>query len=120
VVWVGVEHRTENFGAISMLSRNMYTCLLVVILSLQGSAEIADKVNDKSIQGIIRSLISKRVGPTFSAGQTMQGRTVAHLRKKTDISASAIEHIQHLDGRLFERSTIMDRGPGFGIWRIHK
>jgi hypothetical protein len=98
-----------------MLSRNVYTCLVVVILSLQGSMEVENKVNDKSIQGVIRSLISKRVGPTFSAGQTMQGRTVAHLRKKTDISASTIQHVQHFNGRLFERSAIMYRGPGFGI-----
>jgi hypothetical protein len=71
VLGVGVEHRTQNLNAISMLSRNVHTRLVVVILSLQGSAEIADKVNDKSIQGVIRSLVSKRVGPTFSAGQTM-------------------------------------------------
>jgi hypothetical protein len=54
-----------------MLSRNVYARLAVVIQSLQGSTEIADKVNDKVIQGVIKSLISERVGPTFSAGQTM-------------------------------------------------
>jgi hypothetical protein len=71
MLWVIVEHRTQNLGAISMLSRDVYTCLVVVILSLQRSAEIADKVNDELMQGLIRSLIAKRVGPTFSAGQTM-------------------------------------------------
>jgi hypothetical protein len=54
-----------------MLSRNVHARLAVVIQSLQGRMEISDKVDDKVIQGIIRSLISKRVGPTFSAGQTM-------------------------------------------------
>jgi hypothetical protein len=71
VLWVRVEHRTQNLGAISMLSRDVYTCLVVVILSLQRGTEIADKVNNESIQGVIRSLIAKRVGPTFSAGQTL-------------------------------------------------
>jgi hypothetical protein len=71
VLWVGVEHRTQNLGAISMLSGDVYTCFVVVILSLQRSTEIADKVKDESKQGVIRSLIAKRVRSTFAAGQTM-------------------------------------------------
>ena len=71
VFWIRIEHRTQNLDAISMLSRNVHARLAVVIQSLQGSMEIPDKVNDKVIQCVIRSLISKRVGPTFSAGQTM-------------------------------------------------
>jgi hypothetical protein len=71
MLWVRVEHPTQNLGAISMLSRDVYACLVVVILSLQWGTEIADKVDDESIQGIIRSLVAKRVGPTFSAGQTL-------------------------------------------------
>jgi len=71
VLWVGVEHRTQHLGAIPMLSRDVYACLVVVILSLQRGTDIADKVDDESIQGIIRIPIAKRVGPTFSAGQTL-------------------------------------------------
>jgi hypothetical protein len=77
-------------------------------------------VDDESVQGIIRSLISKRVGPTFSAGQTMKGCAVTRFRKETDVGAGAIQNVQHLDGRLLEGSAVMDRRPRLGIWRIHE
>jgi hypothetical protein len=120
VIGVRVEHRAQNLCALAVLSCNVHACFVVVILCLQWSAEIADEVNDESVQGVIRSLLPKRVGPTFSAGQTMQRRTVARFRKQTDISAGAVQDIQHFDGRLFEGSAVMNWGPRFGVWRIHE
>ena len=103
-----------------MFGRDVYTCLVVAIQSVQRSTEITDKVNDESVQGVIRSLISKRVGPTLSTGQTVKGRAVARFGKKTDVGASAIEDVQYLNGRLLEGSAVMDRRPRLGIWRIHE
>ena len=80
----------QNCSAFAMLGRNVNACFVVVIQSLQRGMENVDKVHDESIQCVIGGLVSKLVGPTFSAGQTVQGRTVARFRKETDISASTI------------------------------